>query len=160
MILTKYRIEELKRLINNAVGSVYKHDMELLIKSGMERSAAFRFGVYFDRLKIRTRWLSSLHIDMEYNKHGEDPKRIPSRRTAKQGVQPDFILHLRGCDNWNILVIEFKHWSTCDGGEADMQKLRDFTSQEGKYKYGLSVFIKFGKERPECEYFLDYEPKD
>jgi hypothetical protein len=157
MILTKYRIEELKKLINNALRSVYIHDRELLTKSGMERSVAFRFGVYFDRLKRRTRWLSSLHVDMEYNKHGDDSKHIPSR---DNWIQPDFILHSRGNDNLNTLIIEFKPHSSGHNGKAsvdkvkaDLQKLRDLTSQEGKYKYGLGVFIEFGKEPPKCHYF-------
>ena len=157
MTLTISQIEELEQIVDAAISKIYEDDPELIEKSGMERSAAFRFGLYFYCLTRKIDWLSSLDIDMEYNKIKGQNIKPTQRRPA--GTQPDFILHKRD-DDTNILVIEFKHWSNPEDREPDIKKLEDFVNQNDSYKYGLGIFIELGKEKGDCEPFLDYEPEN
>ncbi|WP_176829754.1 hypothetical protein [Tenacibaculum sp. MAR_2009_124] len=132
---------------------IYEEDASLVQKRGMERSLSFRFGLYFHELVNS----EGLHIDLEYNKNGDEPKRIPQR---PHGVVPDFLFHSRGNNEQNTLVIEFKGWWNNDSRENDVIKLTDFVHQEGEYKYGLGILIEFNRDNFTLETFLDYEPEN
>lgn len=152
MNLNTEQIEILKQTINSTLENVYQNDYDLIERGGMEQSLSFRFGLYFSTIIKDLDWLKSHNIDLEYNKNGLNPKRTPRR---PNGVRPDLILHKRGENINNIIVVEFKGWWNGDR-ESDLVKLEDFVNQDGEYKYGLGVFIEFNKEKPKIEYFTGY----
>jgi hypothetical protein len=152
MNLNTEQIEILKQTINSTLENVYQNDYDLIERGGMEQSLSFRFGLYFSTIIKDLDWLKSHNIDLEYNKNGLNPKRTPRR---PNGVRPDLILHKRGENINNVLVVEFKGWWNGDR-ESDLVKLEDFVNQDGEYKYGLGVFIEFNKEKPKIEYFNGY----
>lgn len=58
------------------------------------------------------------------------------------------ILHERGTNNINFLVIEFKTW--WDSNQMDdMRKIEAFCDQSGEYGYKYGVIILLGKKRDE-----------
>ena len=152
MNLNTEQNEILKQTINSTLENVYQNDYDLIERGGMEQSLSFRFGLYFSTIIKDLDWLKSHNIDLEYNKNGLNPKRTPRR---PNGVRPDLILHKRGENINNVLVVEFKGWWNGDR-ESDLVKLEDFVNQDGEYKYGLGVFIEFNKEKPKIEYFTSY----
>ena len=82
---------------------------------------------------------------MEYNRHLDDPKRLqlPRRDAADDELHattvfPDIIVHVRGTDNHNLLVLEVKK----PGGDIayDERKLRAFREQL-HYRHAAHVIL-------------------
>ncbi|MBD2703417.1 hypothetical protein IC229_22425 [Spirosoma sp. BT702] len=153
MILDKEQIQTLKEIIKSCLLILYQNDNELIRRKGLEQSIAFRFAVYLNEAITKVDWLNGLQLDAEYNKNGVSPKRTPRR---PKGVRPDLIIHSRGNNNENILVIEIKGWWNSEPREIDFIKLEDFTHQEGEYKYGLGVFLELLPENCIPEYYVGY----
>jgi len=153
MILNNQQIILLREIVTTVSDRLYKDDLVIISKGGMERSVLFRFGLYLHEVLKQTEW-AGLDLDIEYNKNVMAPKRIPRR---KYGVQPDLILHKRDEPDNNILVIEFKGWWNANDRRDDLLKLEDFIHQEGEYKYGLGAFIELNLDKPEIEFFMDYQ---
>lgn len=121
--------QEVKQLVNSALYKVYKHDEYLPsdwkgeIKSNTfnhvgERSIVFRFAHYAQNLinESNSKYLKSLNVDCEYNRNFSSPKGLPGFRN---GTYPDFIIHQRGNNDINILMIEFKGWWSNKSTETD-----------------------------------------
>ena len=151
MILTNNQTAEIKGAIASALERVYSQDFSLIERRAHERSIAFRFGLYFSEI---IQFISfgddaELTIDAEYNRNLHNTKNMEGFN-APQGILPDIILHHRGFNDKNIVVIEFKgHWS---GNGRDDEKLRGFTHQElNDYHYGLGLFIRLAPTVEECE---------
>ncbi len=95
-----------------------------------------------------------MDVDCEYNRHGGLAKKIIACRDEAIGpddldaktVYPDIVVHKRGTDEDNLLVIEVKKSSgrRCSGWDAE--KLRAFTSEEFRYQVGLYVEIDAERE--------------
>lgn len=152
MILNNQQITLLKEIVTTVSERLYHDDSVIISKGGLERSVLFRFGLYLHEVIQQTEW-AGLNLDLEYNKKGMEPKRIPRR---KFGVQPDLILHNRDEDDDNILIIEFKGWWNTTDRADDLIKLEDFIHQDGEYKYGLGAFIELNKDKPFIEFSLGY----
>lgn len=153
MILTQAQIEQLQRIITNCVELLYQNDSALITRGGMEQSVSFRFAILLNEAIKEIDWLNGLRLDIEYNKNGINPKRTPRRQN---GVRPDLIIHSRGDNDANILVIEIKGWWNNESREVDRIKLEDFTHQDGEYKYGLGTFLELTKNGCIPQYFKDY----
>ncbi|WP_020597285.1 hypothetical protein [Spirosoma panaciterrae] len=152
MVLPKEDIDGLKSIISSSLDYLYEYDFPLIQIRGMEQSAAFRFAIYLHEEIMNFAWLSQLNLDIEYNKNGEGPKITPRR---EYGTKPDLIIHGRGHNNLNVLIIEFKHWSNTAREQNDIEKLEDFTNQDGAYKYGLGAFIRLRPDVCNPVYFIN-----
>jgi hypothetical protein len=95
-------------------------------------------------------------VDVEYNRVGRPPKRLNlpdecANYRNKQGESlavPDVIVHHRGTEGPNLLVLEFKKTSNPNGFDCDRERIFAFRSQLS-YHYGALV---------ECETREDREP--
>ena len=152
MRLSQEQERQLKGMVESCVEQLYHNDSTLITRGGMEQSALFRFAVYLETFKREIEWLRDLQLDIEYNKNGLDSKRLPRR---PNGVRPDLIIHSRGNNDTNVLVIEIKGWWNNEARENDRVKLEDFTHQEGEYKYGLGVFLDLNETECEPEYYIN-----
>jgi hypothetical protein len=115
--------------------------------------------------------INGLKVDCEYNRHEDKEKRLgddkkmlellQQKYNAEQlekklddtnaiTVYPDIILHKRGIDEYDELVIEIKKASNTDKWQRqfDLEKLKAFTKQSYEnphtsyhYKYGLFLDI-------------------
>lgn len=154
--MTDKEIKQLKHLLHSAVSATYA-EADLMDKSdgesrkGNEQTIAFRVGIHLHELLKQTKY-SHLNLDCEYNKHGDDPKRI-----GEEVIRPDLLIHSRGNDDQNILVVEFAGWwKNAEDLTKDKSKLEDLTDPKGQYKYRLGVLVEIQKEEPKYTYY----PKD
>lgn len=77
-------------------------------------------------------------VDCEYNRDLAESK----KNKANELIRPDIIVHRRGCNSSNFVVIEVKPWWN-DNAEEDIKKLAEMTEENGRfeYYYGCSVII-------------------
>ena len=135
---------ELFKLVNNALKRVYKHHEYLIKNQVHERSIVFWFGVYlYELLQHKEKEYAEFNLDFEYNKNHSNPKKTEN---FPDGTYPDILLHKRGSNEHNLLIIEFKTWWSPDNSR-DLMKLKDFTRPDGKYKYKCGLSIIFGKDK-------------
>lgn len=143
-------------LCNNLVESLkelYEKD-KYLISHGSpdkdqhvsEMSIVFRLGIYLNR-RIES-WLAEngYSLDIEYNRNEDDIKCLDFGTSGElKPVRPDMIIHERGSNQNNILIIEFKTWWYSDDSAIshDREKLIKYTRTDGLLKYhdGLLVIL-------------------
>lgn len=135
--------EDLLQIVNSALTRVYREHDYLIQNRVSERSIVFWFGIYFHELVAETRF-ETFDIDVEYNRNFQDSKRTPN---FEHGTFPDFILHRRGSNDHNILIIEFKPWWNT-GTDDDITKLCDFTRPNGGYNYTIGLSILLDRTEP------------
>ena len=115
-----------------------------------ERCIAARLAMYLRE------YFADYDVDVEYNRHGEDKKQLydlvydhdcaRDRGDEGQTVLPDVIVHRRGVDDSNLLIIEMKK-SANRGGierggiEKDRRRIQAFRKELG-YKIGALVVCK------------------
>lgn len=144
-------------LLEEAINKCYEKDKSL-IDLGMEQASVARIFYYMQNLIAtddRFKGFQSYHLDNEYNKR-KDARKDTLRR--KFGTRPDLILHERGKQENNLLIVEFK---SCKGTMKkvskdkyiDYIKLEDFTNERGDYGYQLGVFVKLNKGEAKYVYF-------
>ena len=81
-------------------------------------------------------------VDCEYNRDGNDPKEIPQNdpENPTKKVIPDIIIHKRGCNDHNLVVIEAKK----DANDCNMEKDRvKLLGIRETLKYHRAFFINF-----------------
>ncbi len=143
------RLDALDYLIAKALDELYSKDSYLLENEVHERTIVFRFGLYLQALMDRSSMFNEYNLDFEYNRNGDNPKRLPCR---PRGAVPDLIVHQRGSNKYNLLVMEFKpYWET--DTQADLDKLKQFVSPKGEYKYSCakSIVLSFVRDRVNIE---------
>ncbi len=110
------RAEVIERL-NRALGKFREIDRYLLDNDLSERCIASRLAMYLQDA------FPDHDVDVEYNRAGEIAKRVPlskdcDTRKNRDGhplAVPDVIVHKRGPDGPNVLVLEFKKTSNVEG---------------------------------------------
>lgn len=129
----------LEKLIESALNQLYQEDIYLINNGVHERSIVFRFAHYLQNQMDNTPALKEYNLDFEYNKNGRFSKRIPARL---RGAFPDLIVHKRGTNECNLLIIEFKTWWDSDTSK-DEEKLHQFVDPFGEYGYcaGKSIVL-------------------
>ena len=144
-------------LLKESVNECYEKDY-LLIEQSMEQASVARIFYYMQTLinsDERFSCLRDYNLDCEYNKNGQHIKATPR---CKNGTRPDMILHKRGTNNHNLLVVEFKaEKGLRRTGNNDLIKLEDFTSPY-IYNYQLGVFVKLLKDKPGYCFFKNGNP--
>ena len=154
--MTKYTTAGLHAKVGNALSEFFRKDACLLDLRVNERSITHKLAEYLQR---EFGDCDGLKVDCEYNKHGIAVKRLnvdlvrvelecTETHCAKAPmVYPDIIVHERGCDSNNLLVIEVKKSNALIASNAicDQAKLREFTKPkpEGEYGYKLGLFLEF-----------------
>ena len=128
-----------------------------------ERAIAHRLAFYLEDELRRTKIISDtspLAVDCEYNRHNGAPKALQVKEELKAivtkarkrkwedededefyvfSVAPDIIVHRRGSDECNRLVIELKKASNPEDPKYDALKLELFTTpKEGFTGYGYN----------------------
>jgi len=166
----------LENIIKNAEITLYENDSYLInnypeeatynskeYSHVGERAIVFRFGHYLDLLfsefinqNTEIQNLKNHYsIDVEYNRNGLKPKHL----AGIGNVYPDLIIHHRGDNEDNLLVIEFKGWWQLRNQDLnslnttgnlpnkttinqDITKILAFIkNEEYNYKFGLFILI-------------------
>jgi len=102
-----------------------------------ERTIVARFAFYF-REKLNQCGYEEYDMDIEYNRNFSQPKRTLH---FQGGTFPDVIIHKRGSNEHNLCIIEFKTGWRERNINNDLLKLKDFTSVDQEYKFGIGFLI-------------------
>ena len=93
--------------------------------------------------------LKKYDLDAEYNRDIDMIKRLPG---WPNGCYPDLILHKRGNNQNNILIIECKGWwSSEEAIQNDREKIMQFLHSE-RYQYLFGLQIIFCREGMELKW--------
>ena len=101
-----------------------------------------------DDLEKYTKLLDKLH-KKNFTWEEEEKIQIELVSLLRRKIYPDLILHKRGDDSNNILVVEFK---VNANKETDANKLKSLTNPQDEYHYKLGIFINIQKT---CSCFLN-----
>ena len=101
-----------------------------------ELSISHKLGYYLALL------IDEYDVDCEYNRNLVDPK----TDEANNKIRPDIIIHKRGSNDDNFVIIEIKPWWN-DDIEKDVKKLNEMTKQDGQYRYCFGFSIVINKNR-------------
>ncbi len=157
-----YNKEILIGLVEESLQDLYDKDMHLIDNAPMnrevegkhyvgERAIVFRFAHYLLSNIEKMDVDPDLSLDCEYNRNGCMNKALPS---FPQGVIPDVIIHKRGSNDKNVLVMEFKtHWN--DKQEKDEDKIIELTDQRGEYRYSCGMTVLIGRDEATIKLYVD-----
>jgi hypothetical protein len=164
-------------LLAECLDDLFDNDLLLLTNDVSERAITHKLAEYLQRR------LPNLNVDCEYNRNvqigayarkyllvienarkeciGDDlVEKVPEEVLRACSTYPDIIVHRRGTNDANLLVIEAKKVNSTIGDAFDFAKLRGFTGNlDGNdYCYEHGVFIKFqtavaNPQRPRLRWF-------
>ena len=120
---------ELAWKLARAIDELLGRERELIQIGGHEQAVTHRLAVYLEPL------FPTWHVDCEYNREGEVPKRDPEGRR----VVPDVLVHRRTTDE-NLLVIEVKKAASEHEVEDQIKKLRKYRRKQG-YQHCLFMDV-------------------
>ncbi len=114
-------------------------DQHLLENNSNERSIASKLAGYLDKYFSKYEY----NVDFDYNRQGDAGAakrlKLPEEwRGPTDRVMPDVIVHHRGCNSQNLLVIEMKKSPNQESRERDGQRIKAFCEQLD-YNYGALV---------------------
>ncbi len=133
--------EEVKRRVEEALRMLAENDQYLLENDLGERCIASRLAMYLQQE------FPEYSVNVEYNRDGVVPKRLQlpedcANSRNKNGealVVPDVIVHRRGHDGPNILVLELKKTTNPERrGTRDRERVRAFRA-ELRYSFGALI---------------------
>ena len=147
------RTDEVRHYLERAIARVEHADRHLLVFNVSERCIATRLAMYLREYFV------DYDVDVEYNRDGEHVKQLykqvrhdPGDRgeeTQGQSVMPDVVVHRRGGDHSNLLVIEMKKSANPTGIDNDRQRIRAFRTELG-YNVGALVVCQTGHDPSIC----------
>ena len=128
---------EVERRIREALAEFEATDCYLLEKNLSERCIAARLAFHLQRV------FPEFHVDVEYNRAGETPKRLNVPEECANAIDdekralvvPDIIIHRRGPDGPNLVGLELKKTTDPRGTDCDRARIQSLTAELG-YKYG------------------------
>lgn len=136
--------QEAINIVNGALDRLVAGHPQLLDLDVSERALTHHLAKY-----ISTLVPARLNVDVEYNRHGGDPKRLNLRhRRAIDNelrattVFPDVIVHVRNTDEFNYIVLEVK--KPGEDLEYDNEKLHAFKEELG-YRHAAHVILGIGQ---------------
>lgn len=162
--------EEIIKRLKICIKELEKKDMYLIMNNGSERAIAHRLAVYMES------GFPEYDVDCEYNinvEHNSGRKKIyllqeevkKYKSTHKKikdkevSILPDIIVHKRGVNTHNLLVIEIKKdTSIIDDGfdQIKLEKLtKTYDGDELFYKLGCAIKILTKSKNIQTKFFED-----
>lgn len=138
----------LESIIMQSLDELYSKDKFLIDNKVAERDIVHRFAHYFENYMVNTN-ISLYNVDCEYNRSGYEIKQIDGSH-----IYPDFILHKRGLNKDNLLVIEFKTWWNPDNN-SDIDKIRQMMHPDFIYQYKFGCSVTINKDNAEI-FWVDF----
>lgn len=144
---------EIETRLREAVSWLYERDVLLLEYEAGERAVVAKLACYLASL------FPDYDVDVEYNRHGLDPKELDLPAVCRGGgtklIIPDVIVHRRGHDHANLLVVEVKKETNTEPRDCDRAKIRGM-KQRFKYDWGVLIDMPAGPgardRRPKMEW--------
>lgn len=133
--------EYIENHLNCAIDALFAVDGYLLSVDSSERSISHRLAVHL------AKQFTDYDVDCEYNRDGFDVKRLqlaqrPVNDNDIEAVTafPDIIVHRRGTNQHNLLVVKMKKGSSTVSVDYDIDKLKAFR-QELSYLFAADVTV-------------------
>ncbi len=130
----------------NGIDLLYENDSYLLWGNVHERTIAAQFACYLRRL------LPGFDVDAEYNRElvaeKENKKNANQKKIKESLVIPDIIIHKRGENERNCMVLEIKVGNSTKPDKKDEQKLRAIKE---KFNYRYAVFLRLSNTGVICK---------
>jgi len=135
--------QEMESYLNRALDALFESDAHLLDANSSERSVTHLLAIHL------MHEAPGFDVDCEYNRDGFDVKRLElservttDENTEAVTVFPDIVIHQRGTNDRNLLVVEVKKASSNIPPDYDIQKLKAFRRE---LKYAFAVHVTVGK---------------
>jgi hypothetical protein len=131
----------MEKAVQDAIRLLFANDAFLPETDVAERAIAARLMCYL------LPHFPEHHIDVEYNRHGLETKRInlpeqyDGARTGR--IYPDVIVHQRGHDCENLLVIQIKKSTNRETRDYD-RAVVEAMKQDFQYRRGLLIELPAG----------------
>jgi len=141
----------MKKQVRDALRTLFQRDAHLLEGDAAERTISARLARYLEPL------FPGYRADPEYNRHGFDPKRVTLPKRYRRGgrIFPDIVIHQRGADGDNLLVIQIKKETNREPRDRDRAIIRAMMRQL-HYTHGLLMDLPAGpgsiNRRPRLEW--------
>jgi hypothetical protein len=130
-----------QELLARALDVFHATELHLLRTDASERSMTHRLALHLTPL------FPEFDVDCEYNRDGFDVKRLALHERPVQDddteavtVFPDIVVHRRGHNDANLLVIEVRKTSSAVNADYDMLKLNAF-KHELKYRHDVHLTL-------------------
>lgn len=130
-----------------ALAELMQRDRHLLDYDVAERAITHKLGTYLQPL------FPEWDVDCEYNRNGHDPKtvRLPARSDSQllreTSTYPDIIVHKRGSNDSNLLIVEAKKIRCSQRAhEFDRRKVEAY-ARDLYYQAGILIKIPTGRNR-------------
>ena len=144
----EFSADKIVKLFENAFATLFENDCYLLKIKVKEECIVARVAKYIEQ-QLRDEGETELNVDVEYNRHIENPKvNISNKRYI-----PDLIIHKRGNNYCNLCCCEAKKRYN-KYRDKDNEKIKT-QMYELKYQYGI-VITKMCAERIEYTLYHQY----
>jgi hypothetical protein len=132
--------EDVRARLDGALARLVAQDAYLFANNLGERCIVARLAMYLQHE------FPEHHVDAEYNRDADEPKQLDlpdecANYVDENGdslVVPDVIVHLRGPDGPNILVLEVKKTTNPAPLHCDSRRIHAFRAQYG-YEFGALI---------------------
>jgi hypothetical protein len=140
--------------VNDALQELVARDRELLEHGAHELAHVHRFGVYVERRLSDELAAGQLTIDLDYDRDGQlakethfdPPLRSKTDEDGTSRFRPDLIIHRRGREGPNVLVLEWKKHAGPDAIALLQQRLEHI---QRAFRYTLGVIVNSYEDRVE-----------
>jgi hypothetical protein len=151
--------DEARARLESAIAQLIRNDMHLLENDLSERCIASRLAMYLQPE------FAEYSVDVEYNRQGDIPKKLglPDECAnfwddeGRAFVVPDVIVHRRGADGPNVLVLELKKTNNREPRNCDHQRILAFREQLG-YSFGALIECETRKGRERAAWISEWHP--
>lgn len=131
--LPKITNPEIQKALKSILLLFWKNDSYLLQHDMNEVAITHKLGCYLQNK------YKNINVDCEYNRNHDNPKQI-QQNGQNRNIKPDIIVHRRGSNDFNFLVIEAKK-SNNSQRENDLEKLQAYLYDPLRYQ--CSLYIEF-----------------
>jgi hypothetical protein len=148
---------EARARLENALRQLVENDRHLLENDLSERCIASRLAMYMQQV------FPELAVDVEYNRQGDIPKKLglPDEcanfwdEEGRAFVVPDVIVHRRGPEGPNILILELKKTTNRESRACDHERILAFRAQLG-YIFGALIECETRYGRPPGAFITEW----
>lgn len=145
--------DPIEKAIRDALRLLFANDAFLLKTNVAERTIAAQLAEY-----LRPHFPGH-RVDVEYNRHGREPKMlaVPDqyRGGGKKLIYPDVVIHQRGNDDENLLVIQIKKETNHDPRDYDRAVVEGMKRQF-RYRRGLLIDLPAGAGAENRKPYLEW----
>jgi len=138
--------------VSGALADLAARDQALLELRAHELAVVHRFAVYLERHLRQMLAQHDLTIDIDYDRHGRLHKFLDPRDDRRKAARfrPDLVVHGRGDDDRNILVMEWKKNArnrTLARLRSRVEQLLISDASHSGYSYKIGVLVDVRAER-------------